>query len=173
AACKKLLLEKGWQPYGTAGDVQFFKQNAVRLTANVAAAPAQGGKTMISYNSEQMSADLPAPADAIRVQYADVTRQLSLDMKAPMDEVAKYYRGELAKTGWDATTENLIKMGFKHIMIFRNPAKDLLELEVRTVEDFSRVTLKFQTAAEVEAMEKRIKEKIEQQKAKTQPAEKS
>ncbi|MCE9555766.1 MAG: hypothetical protein K8T91_20660, partial [Planctomycetes bacterium] len=46
AACKKLLLEKGWQPYGTAGDVQFFKQNAVRLTANVAAAPAQGGKTM-------------------------------------------------------------------------------------------------------------------------------
>ena len=38
-------------------------------------------------------------------------------------------------------------------MIFRNPAKDLLELEVRTVDDFCRVMLKFQTAAEVDAME--------------------
>jgi hypothetical protein len=36
--CRKLLLAKGWQPYGTAGDSLFFKQNAVRLTATIASA---------------------------------------------------------------------------------------------------------------------------------------
>lgn len=41
-ACRKLLVEKGWQPYGAAGDVQFFKQNAVRLTARVSSAPCAG-----------------------------------------------------------------------------------------------------------------------------------
>ena len=38
-------------------------------------------------------------------------------------------------------------------MIFRNPAKDLLELEVRTVDDFCRVMLKFPTDDEMDAME--------------------
>jgi hypothetical protein len=49
-ACRKLLLAEGWVPYGAAGDTQSFKQNAVRLSATVSSAPAQGGKTMISYS---------------------------------------------------------------------------------------------------------------------------
>lgn len=170
AACKKLLMEKGWQPYGAAGDVQFFKQNAVRLTANVVAAPAQGGKTMISYSSELMSANLPAPPDAHRVQYADSTKQLSFDTKSSLTEVAGWYRTELAKSGWEATTENLIKISFNDIMIFRNPAKDLMELEVHTVDGQTRGLLKFQTAAEVEAMEKRMREKLEKEKREKEKA---
>ena len=59
----------------------------------------------------------------------------------------------------------MIKIGFKDIMIFRNPAKDLLELEVRSVDGSTRGLLKYQTAVEVEAMEKRIKEKMERVKA--------
>ncbi|HWA97115.1 MAG TPA: hypothetical protein VG713_01420, partial [Pirellulales bacterium] len=53
--CQKLLLAQGWQPYGTAGDSLFFKQNAVRLLATISAAPAQGGKTMLTYSTELMS----------------------------------------------------------------------------------------------------------------------
>lgn len=161
ADCAKLLAAKDWLPYGVAGDTHFFKQNAVRLTVQIAAAPAQGGKTMISYSSELMSAELPAPADVTQLQYSDSTKQLSFDTKSTMAEVAQYYRTELAKTGWQPTTDNLIKSGFKHFMIFRNPAKDLAELEVRPLESGARVTLKYQTAAEVEGMEKRIKEKLE------------
>ena len=37
-------LKPRWQPYGKAGDTLFFKQNAVRLAARIAAAPAQGGQ---------------------------------------------------------------------------------------------------------------------------------
>ena len=56
-AIRKLLLEKGWQPYGTAGDSQFFKQNAIQLTATVSAAGRKGGKTIISSSSLLMSVD--------------------------------------------------------------------------------------------------------------------
>ena len=46
-ALEALLTAGGWEPYGRAGDVRFFKKNAVRLSARSTAAPAQGGKTMI------------------------------------------------------------------------------------------------------------------------------
>ncbi len=60
-AIRALLTARGWQPYGTAGDSHFFKQNAVKLTARCAVAPAQGGKTVIQLSSELLSVDLPAP----------------------------------------------------------------------------------------------------------------
>src|SRR4051812_2610060 len=56
-ACRKLFLAEGWQPYGSAGDTQSFKQNAIVIGATVSSAPAQGGKTMISYSTELVSAD--------------------------------------------------------------------------------------------------------------------
>jgi len=165
AACGKLLAEKGWQPYGSAGDNHFFKQNAIRLSAHISSAPAQGGKTMIQYASELMSADLPPPLDATRLQYADVTKELSFDTRAPLADVAKFYRTELAKSGWQATTENPIKIGFRQELIFRNQGMDLLDLKLQEEDHGTRGTLKFQTAAEVEEIEKRIKEKLDKKKA--------
>jgi hypothetical protein len=165
AACGKLLAEKGWQPYGSAGDAHFFKQNAIRLTAQISSAPAQGGKTMIQYSSELMSADLPAPPAASRVQYADSTKELSFDTRASLADVAQYYRTELAKSGWQATTDNPIKIDFRQELIFRNPAMDLLELKLHAADQVTRGTLKFLSAAEVEEIEKRIKEKLEKKKA--------
>src|SRR4029077_10106303 len=50
AALNKLLTAQGWQPYGAAGDVQYFKQNAVRLLARASVAPAQGGKTVVDFS---------------------------------------------------------------------------------------------------------------------------
>lgn len=73
---RKCVLDQGWQPYGSAGDVMYFKQNAVLLQARVLAPPADPDKTVIDFPSEQMSADIPAPPEADRVQYADRTRGL-------------------------------------------------------------------------------------------------
>lgn len=58
-AVKQLLLDQGWQVYGSAGDVMTFKKNAVELNARVLAPPAQPGKTVIDYSAVQLSADLP------------------------------------------------------------------------------------------------------------------
>ncbi len=61
-ACRNLFLAQGWVPYGDAGgDTVFFKKNAILVTATVSSAPAQGGKTVIQYSNQLISADIPAP----------------------------------------------------------------------------------------------------------------
>jgi hypothetical protein len=172
-ACRKLLLERGWQPYGTAGDVQFFKQGAVRLAARVSSAPAQGGKTVIDLSAMLMSVDLPAPSVAEGLQYADQTAQLFFDTPATQPEVVDFYQQTLAKSGWESTTEKPIKIDFKHIMIFRNPQQEMLTLELTEVDDQRRVLLKYQSAAEIAELDRLIKEESERKKmAANKPLEK-
>lgn len=153
-ACRKLLLAKGWEPYGTAGDSQFFRRNAVRLTATVAAAPAQAGKTAITYSSELMSVELPVPADAVRVQYSDSPAVLSFDLAAAEADAVAFYRQSLGKSDWKPTTEKPVAVDFRHELIFLNPAKDRLTLELTQVEGKTRGLLKYQTAAEVAEIER-------------------
>ena len=160
-----MLLGKGWQPYGTAGNQQFFKQNAVRLSANISSAPAQGGKTVIDYHTVLMSADLPAPAETEQLQYSDGPTQLFFDSKATEQDIVDFYRTTLAKAGWQATTEKPFQIDFKHEMIFRNPQKDMLTLEMRDVDGKTRVLLKHQSAAEVAEIEQQVKAEAERRKA--------
>jgi hypothetical protein len=164
-ACRKLLLARGWQPYGMAGDVLFFKQNAVRLAARISTAPAQGGKTVIDYSTEMMSVDLPAPADTEGLRYTDVNTQLFFDPKVSEQDIVGFYRPTLAKAGWEATTEKPINIDFKDVLIFRNPKKDMLTLEMNNMDGKTRVLLKHQSAAEVADIDRRIKAESERRKA--------
>jgi len=159
-ACRKLLLAQGWQPYGKAGDTLFFKQNAIRLTVAITAAPALGGKTSVSFSAEQLSADLPAPSDTVQLQYADSTKEVLFDTKDSADSMIAYYRKTLGGSGWKATTETTLKIDWKDVLIFRNAAKDMLTLEMYPVKDENvlRVTLKHQSAAEVAAIQKQLDE---------------
>ena len=157
--CRKLLLAKGWQPYGSASETLILKQNAVRLTARVAAAPAQAGKTMVSYSAVLMSADLPAPSDAIGVQYSDQTAELMFDTAATPGEVFDFYRQTLGKAGWKATTDQPIKNDGQEMLIFRNPSHDLLTLQIYAVDAKTRVKVKHQTAAEIAELDRQLKDK--------------
>lgn len=162
AACRKLLMAAGWQPYGQAGDTSFFKQNGIRLGVSISSAPGQGGKTTISLNSEQLSADIPAPAETVQLQYSDSTKQLLFDTKESQADVIAFYRKSLGASKWEATTENANRIGFKDVLIFRDPLKNLLTLETHQIPDENvlRVTVKYETAAEVAAMEQRMKEQV-------------
>lgn len=165
--CRALLIEKGWEPYGVAGDSQFFKQNAIRLTAFIAAAPAQGEKTMITYSGELMSVELPAPQFAQHVQYADSTTALSFQTAKKPVEVFDFYRQSLAKAKWEPTTKNAIDDRGRKFQIFRNPAKDMLTLETSSIPDTekSQVSLKHQSAAEIAELDRLIKEEQERKAA--------
>lgn len=158
----KLLGAEGWAPYGSAGDVQFFKRNLVRLTANVGGAAT--GKTSIQYSAEKIAVDLPAPADAENLNYSDTTKQVDFDTKSDAAAVEKYYRELLAKSDWKATTDKPFKNGFKDEVIFRNPAKDMLTLQLHEFEGKRRVSLKHHSAAEVAEIERRALAAIEQKK---------
>lgn len=166
-ACRKLLLAEGWQPYGAAGDTQWFKQNAVRISATVSSAPAQGGKTMISYGSELMSADLPAPENVQELQYADTTKELSFETAAAKDAVVDFYKQTLGKAGWQPTLEKTVDVDDKPTMIFRNPAKDLLTLSFSRERDGKLpVSLQHQSAAEIAELDRQIKAQAPALKAK-------
>ena len=117
-ACRKLLEEQGWQPYGNAGNQRFFKRNGVRLSVFIVAAPAQGGKTMITYSTEQLSVDLPAPEETTDLRYVDQNTILYFDTLEPQDTIVKFYRKKLAETGWKATTDHPIQIDRKDLLIF-------------------------------------------------------
>ncbi len=156
-AVRQLLLAQGWQPYGVRGRSLDLKQNAVLLTATVAPL-AQAGETRIAYSTIQMSADLPVPPDADSILYYDKTRLLEFIATGTADDVAAFYQTELAMAQWKPTTEKAVKDGGQLLLVFRNPANDLLRLKM-TIRSRggTRVTLKHQSAAELEESAKRLK----------------
>ncbi len=156
---RKLLLAQGWIPYGGAGDSAYYKRNAIQVTATVAAAPAQGGKTMISYSGEQLSADLPAPTDAEDLRYTDPTLELSFQTAANKATIVDFYRKTLATTKWEPTLDHLVQIDGRDTMIFRNPGKDMLTLTFSSNRDGKLpVSMHFQSAAEIAELDRRIKE---------------
>src|SRR5207247_994757 len=76
-ACRNLFVAQGWVPYGDAGDSAMFKQNANLVTATVSSAPAQGGKTMIQYSNQLISADIPAPPNVEDLRYVNEPPELT------------------------------------------------------------------------------------------------
>jgi hypothetical protein len=172
-ACRELLIASGWQPYGTAGNSLIFKQNAVRLNAMISTAPAQGGKTSIQYSAELLSADLPAPPDAVRVHYADTTTDLDFDVKSSSQAVAEFYRQALGKAGWKATTDKTIKTGRREMLIFRNAERDMLTLTLFPFQNVLRGRLRNQTAVEVDELDRVAREEAARRKAASRPKPKA
>jgi hypothetical protein len=163
-ACRDLLVAQGWQPYGTAGDSLIFKQNAIRLNAMISTAPAQGGKTSIQYSTGLLSADVPAPSDAVRVQYSDSTKALSFDAKSTPKVLVDFYREVLGKAGWKPTTDNTIKNRAEEMLIFRNPQRDMLTLKFNPFENVLRGTLEHLSAAESDELDRRADAEIARRK---------
>jgi hypothetical protein len=174
-ACRKLLLAAGWEPYGQAGRdanqpdsaMQYFKRNAIKLQLWVMTTPAEGGKTLIRYSTDLLSADLPAPSDATDPRYSDHQKTLRMDEpSAKTDAILTFYLERLPKLGWKATTEKPIAddRTKSQFLVFRNAQKDLLSLDLEQFTDIVRVTLQHQTAAEVAEEERLAKEQAEQEK---------
>jgi hypothetical protein len=154
-ACRKLLVEQGWEPYGEAGDALFFRQNAVQLTANVLTAPAQDNQTTISYSTALMSSELPASPKAMGVHYSDSPTQLEFDFPGRIKELTVFYARALEPAGWKQTTAEPFDIEIYKELIYRNPAKDLLRLRMHEIPGKTRGLLRFQSAAEV-AEEERL-----------------
>ena len=158
-ACRNLFVAQGWVPYGTAGDSAIFKQNANLVTATVSSAPAQGGKTMIQYSNQLISADIPAPQGVEDLRYGDEPPELTFGTTQNQDAIVDFYRKTLAAAGWKSTMDQLIDVDEKPTMIFRNPAKDMLTLSMSGARGgMLGVSIRFQSAAEIAELDRKIKE---------------
>jgi hypothetical protein len=158
-ACRNLFTAQGWVPYGNAGDSAIFKQNAILVTATVSSAPARGGKTMIQYSTQQISADIPAPPNVEDLRYADEPPELTFETAGNRDAIVDFYRTSLANAGWKSTMDHMVAVDEKPTMIFRNPAKDMLTLANSGVlHDKLLFSVRFQSAAEIAERDRKIKE---------------
>lgn len=165
---RQLLLDSGWEPYGSSGQapdavVMTFKRNAVQIQAYVTAAPAQGGKTSISYSSRLLSADIPAPTDAEGLQYVDFQKTLRFASSGSYADIGKVYEQMLAKRGWKPTTKELIASldQFKRPIasqIFRNAADEMMSLDLQTQDAKTHAVVKHLTAQELAALEQQVRD---------------
>jgi hypothetical protein len=159
-ACRNLFLAQGWVPYGRAGDSAEFKQNAIVATATVSVAPAQGGKTMIQYSTQLISADIPAPPKVEDFRYVDQPPELTFETAADQNAVVDFYRKNLATAGWQSTLDHTVPIDDLPTMIFRNPGKDMLTLAMSAGSRAKlRVSVRFQSAAEIAELDRILKER--------------
>src|SRR5213083_631129 len=157
-AIRNLFVAQGWVPYGDAGDTAIFKQNANLATVTVSSAPAQGGKTMIQYSNQLISADIPAPPNVEELRYVDEPPELTF-ATANQDVIVDFYRKTLATAGWKSTMDHMVDVDEKPTMIFRNPGKDMLTLAATGVlSGMLLFSVRFQSAAEIAERDRKRKE---------------
>ena len=158
-ACRKLFVAQGWTLYGKAGDSDFFKQNAILATATVSSAPAQGGKSMIQYSNQLISADIPAPPNVEDLRYVDEPPELTF-ATTNQDAIVDFYRKTLAAAGWESTMDKMVDVDEKPTMIFRNPAKEMITLAVPYDYGSGKlgVSVRFQSATELAERDRKMKE---------------
>ncbi|MGI8981136.1 MAG: hypothetical protein ACR2FY_18065 [Pirellulaceae bacterium] len=171
AACRKLLLAAGWEPYGEMAPMarkpdmtmQYFKRNNIKLLSWVMTMETDG-KTLIRYNAELLSVDLPAPPDAADPRYTDHQKRLWFESPEDQtDAIFAFYQERLPKQGWKATTEKPIADDGKKtkFLVYRNPQKDMLSLDTVRYSGKVGVTLTHQSAAEVAEGERLAKAQAE------------
>jgi hypothetical protein len=158
-AIRKLFVAEGWVPYGTAGDTDVFKKNAILATSTVSSAPAQGGKTMIQYSNQLISSDIPAPQGVDDLRYVDEPPELTF-ATTNQDAVVEFYRKALAAAGWKSTMDKMVDVDGGPTMIFRNPAKEMITLSVPYDYGSGKlgVSVRYQSAAEIAERDRRMKE---------------
>jgi len=157
-AVRNVFIAQDWVPYGNAPDTAVFKKNAILVTAYISSAPAQGGKTSIQYSTQLISSDIPAPPDVEDLRYVDEPPELTFTT-AHKDAIVDFYRKTLATTGWQSTLDHMVDVDEKPTMIFRNPAKDMITLSMPYNHgDKLGVSVRFQSAAEIAELDRRIKE---------------
>ena len=149
-AIRNLFVAQGWVPYGTAGDTDNFKKNAILATVTVSSAPAQGGKTMIQYSNQLISSDIPAPQGVDDLRYVDEPPELTF-ATANKDAVVEFYRKALSATGWKSTMDKMVDVDGGPTMIFRNPAKEMITLSVPYDYGSGKlgVSVRYQSATEI------------------------
>jgi hypothetical protein len=158
-ACRQMLLDKGWKPYGKTEKTMYFKWNAVHLSADVRSFDNQPGKTYITYSTEVLSADLPLPADVDDPRYADEMKELRFQLSGnAVSKLVAFYKEELARQSFKPTTEPIGDQ--KVALVFRNDAKDMVTLDMTVNKDLTWVEVRHYSGAEVAEMDRLHKEAV-------------
>jgi hypothetical protein len=152
---RETLLASGWEEYGEAGPMRYFRKNAVRLSAMASAGP--DGKTMHNLGVELLSAQIPIPASASRGEFDSSAQTLRVHHVGPIEVLVQRYSPQIATEGWRASIEAPIDDEGKQVMTWRNAADDLLMLTFAAPQgDAANVAISYQSKAQIDAMNARL-----------------
>jgi hypothetical protein len=112
SAVAKLLGDHGWQEYAPLASQRAqspehqqrtFRQRGANLSVSVRVAPAQAGKTVIEYQLTALSHELPAPADAVDLEFDDAKGELTCHLPRNPEAAANEFRKLFAAAGLTET----------------------------------------------------------------------
>lgn len=113
----KVLMAEGWKPYekpfsakaqNPQMEILNFKRGKEALSAFIVVAPAQGGRTSVSYSALVSANDLPFPKDAINIAFDPDRPYLSCITGETLEQTLDFFRDELGVLGWSPWS---IKLG--------------------------------------------------------------
>jgi hypothetical protein len=158
---RKSLMDQGWQPFGETIVSFFVKKNAVVVQVMISsAAPNSAHKSTVQITAELVSVEFPTFDYDQEFQYSDSTCSLNFMSPLPVADFVVELREKLAARKWEATTEDPLVDGFQQELIFRNDAKDYLEVEMRAIDGKTRVAFKYQSAQQFAEAEQRVLEQL-------------
>lgn len=164
------LMQAGWEPYGNAIGSSYYRREAIKLMASIQAAPTAPGKSIIQFTSQQLSYAFPIPKSIKQLQHTDSLLNILFDTDLTREQAIQFYRDELPKKGWKATTDAPIRIRHEDHTIFVNESKERLEVAVHEFEGATRVKVRYVTAAQAAEENQRASLAAEQAKAKNEAA---
>jgi hypothetical protein len=162
------LLASGWEVHGHEANSYHFKQALNRISVTLQAAPAQGGRTVITYTSELLAGDLPVLPDGREVRYVGPRQEVIFQTATPTPGIVEFYKSTLGKTGWTPNQPTLMSINDYEQMVFRTSSDDVNILQIRKAAGMNHnVSLSFSSAAEMAAAFKKADDEGAAQRAKT------
>jgi hypothetical protein len=107
-AIAKALKELGWQEYASFNPPQperkdhaslSFRKQGYLLSASIATAP-RIGKTGVTYWVRTLEHELPAPPDAVKVQFSDGDWKMVCESPGAVKAVAEFYKRAMPEVGF-------------------------------------------------------------------------
>ena len=152
---REALIANGWEEYGEAGPMRYFRKNAVRLSAMTSAAP--DGKTMHNLGVELLSAQIPIPVSASGANFDSSAQVLRVHHVGPIEVLVESYSPQLAAEGWKTSIEAPIDDEGKRVMTWRNATDDLLVLTFAAPQgEAANVAISYQSRSQIDAMNARL-----------------
>jgi hypothetical protein len=115
--------------------------------------PAQGNKTVFSYSTELLSAELPAPRWAEETTYDDATLTLRFESIIDRASSARSFYQFLQGLGWESTTRGPVEKVHAHSLSFFHKRRGKLTVEITEGDKGSRTVMSLQTPAELRVLD--------------------
>jgi hypothetical protein len=159
----KTLSAQGWQRYirakaskSKSDKLRMFnlRKQGYTLSVFVSTAPAEGNQTSVQYGVSALGHELPAPDDAVGVEFDDTAWTLDCELPRPMEAGVDFYRQAMPAAGYKALRGEQPQATYVNLR-FGTEAGDVVNVQVAKKDDkTSKISIFGISAATMEKLRK-------------------